>query len=113
MTWQNTLDLLIHEQRFVDQDQKPAWRVLVLTRESMPTECMSLKFEVSFVAHHGLADGTSWAAFHKSLYHFLSVAAIQANTESTSWPYIVPDYIKILPFVDVAFAELAGQTSHY
>jgi hypothetical protein len=89
---------IVHQHLFIDQLRKPAWKVLILKHNPRSPEG-DLRTDVLFIAHHGLADGTSCAAFHKTFFEHLCQASSQRNVQS-DWPYTVPLTIVRVPFVE-------------
>jgi hypothetical protein len=90
-----------HEHLFTDKLRKPAWKVIILKQN--PRFPRDLRTDVLFIAHHGLADGTSCAAFHKTFFEYLRQASSQRNVQS-NWPYTVPLTIAKPLFVEDALA---------
>lgn len=99
-----------HEHLFTDQRGRPAWRIMVLTYRSADEESQRSRFDVIFSGHHAITDGTSCAAFHRTLFHFMNEASAQKDVQ-TSWPYIVSDTLVRIPFVEDLLPTPANPTT--
>jgi hypothetical protein len=98
-----------HQHLFTDQLRKPAWKVIILKHNPRSPE-EDLRADVLFIAHHGLADGTSCAAFHKTFFKYLCQPSSQRNVQS-DWPYTVPLTIVRPRFVEEALTFNVGRES--
>jgi hypothetical protein len=87
-----------HEYLFTEQDRKPAWKIVVISH-NIQASSQEARVDILFVSHHAIADGTSCAAFHKTLIKFLHEATVQPNLHA-SWPYEVPAELPTIPFIE-------------
>jgi hypothetical protein len=98
-----------HQHLFTDQLRKPAWKVIILKHNPRSPKG-DLRADALFIAHHGLADGTSCAAFHMTFFKYLCQASSQRIVQS-DWPYTVPPTIVRPRCVEEALAFNVGRES--
>jgi len=81
----------IHDRRFTDQYNRPAWTLSVLKYQSQGDSNL-FRVDIIFAGHHGVADGGSCLAFQKTIQAYLyQDSAGQEQDRVSRWPYAVPD----------------------
>jgi hypothetical protein len=93
-----------HQHLFTEQHQRPAWNLVVLIHQDPLSHAIS-RVDLGFVSHHAIADGTSCAAFHKSLLTYWNQMQHEMATPS-EWPYVVPQDLLRHPFMEEVFPFL-------
>ena len=94
----------IHDRLFTNQYTRPAWSLVVLRYTDQPN-LSTIRTDIIFASHHGISDGSSCLAFHKTLQSHLRTGSQLSNEDRRSrWPYQVADDISKPIFLEDKFS---------
>lgn len=102
---------IAHEHLFRDQDCKPGWKIVVLRHEGEVSNAI-IRVDIIYVNNHAIGDGTSAAAFHKTLLSYFYQAISEPDLK-VSWPYVVPSELPAFSYIETAvpFSQQAATTT--
>lgn len=91
---------IAHEHLFRDQDRTPGWKIVVLRHEGYNSNGKT-RVDIIYVNNHAIGDGTSAAAFHRTLLSFFYQATNEPDLK-VSWPYRVPTELPAFSYIEEA-----------
>lgn len=103
----------LHDERWTNLERLPAWKLVIFRHaDADPGDHV----DIVFVFHHGLADGLSGAAFHRSLLHELRDTT-SSRQEDVDVPKVIDvsrstqltDPLEALVQLPLSWGFLAGQ----